>query len=113
MTDINQYISEILSDLRDNKIQNWTHIVLEIESNLTYVGSSVKFYNKDKCIDVNSKSLSPKTKFQIIQMHKVMDKEPDCYEKWNKSLITLENNGTYEVSFTWDQELQKSWDNAK
>lgn len=113
MTDITKFIFPVFDDLKNNNFDEWTHIVLEIESDLSYVGSTIKFFNNDKCIDSNSKSLTPTSNFQIIQMHKMMEKEKACFEKWNRAKVIFHRDGRYELSFSWDQTLQDTWENAK
>lgn len=113
MTDINEYIYPILEEIFNLENLGWTTAIVEIESNLNYVGTALKFFNEKKeCVSDCEISLTPKSKFSLIQMHKIMDNEDKTFEKWNKALLSIEKNGKFEISFEWNQDLQNKWDSA-
>ena len=114
MTNINEYIYPVLDDLFNTEFSDWSNVELNIESSLSYVGTSVKYYsNTGSCITNREKSLLPKSKMQILTMHRAMENEPNVFEKWNTAKLVLNKDGKYDLSFQWNQDLQDSWESCK
>lgn len=112
MEDINE-IYQFIGEYLFTNLQNveWNKITLNIEINDKYRGFK-GFYLDNKNIEhdlgiIFSFDFGKKIK-EFFQFTKEKNFTP-----YNRLIYTLEADGSFNMDFKWDQELQDAWDNNK
>ena len=109
INEIYQFIGEYLF----TNLQNveWNKITLNIEINDKYRGFK-GFYLDNKNIEHDLGIIFSFDFVKKIKEFFQFTKEKN-FTPYNRLIYTLEADGSFNMDFKWDQELQDAWDNNK
>lgn len=94
-----------------NAIQNanWCKATLHIQGDNTYVDTTGEYLDEAgdlRSLDVHQ--FDAEVDFAIMELHEITT--AGTYNKWNRAIFRLSPEGSFEMEFVWDQELQHELD---
>jgi len=81
--------------------------IKRLENNIGYTGYYILSDDTKKWLDIFSFSLKNSV---IEELYQITQTQAPIHTNWNRAIFTLYPNGTSEMEYIWDEELQQEVD---